>query len=310
MARQPKKGLEYFPMDVSVFQDIKIRKLIKYQGSNAFSIYSYLLCLIYKDGYYMKYDPDLAFIVSEFTGFDEEYISRVFNCCLDVDLFHKELFLSHKIITSKGIQERFSYVMKSLNRVSVINVFNLISWEETRVSSQEIPISSEEIGISSEEMAISSQVSTQRKEKKRKEKKIKGKEIKKEKINIPKSNPEILKSNKEKLPFSYPEIISLYHTKCPKMPRVELLHDARKTAIKNRFTDFNMLGFQTMFSNAGESSFLNGDNDRNWIANFDWLLKPVNFTKVLEGNFKNINRNGNSKANAKSFAKNGYQEAL
>ena len=303
MARQPKKGLEYFPMDVNVFQDIKIRKLIKYQGSNAFSIYSYLLCLIYKDGYYMKYDPDLAFIVSEFTGFDEKYISTVFNCCLDVDLFHKELFISHKIITSKGIQERFSFVTKSLNRVSVINDFNLISWEETGVSSQEIAISSEEIGISSEEMAISSEVSTQRKEKKRKENKTKG--ISKSKTPSNKSN-----STKEKLPFSYTEIISLYHAKCPKMPRVELLHEARKTAIKNRFTDFNILGFQTMFSNAGESSFLNGDNDRNWIANFDWLLKPVNFTKVLEGNFKNLNRNGNSKSNTKSFAKNGYQEAL
>jgi len=303
MARQPKKGLEYFPMDVNVFQDIKIRKLIKYQGSNAFSIYSYLLCLIYKDGYYMKYDPDLSFIVSEFTGFDEEYIARVFNCCLDVDLFHKELFISHKIITSKGIQERFSFVTKSLNRVSVIKDFNLISWEETGVSSQEIAISSEEIGISSQEKAISSQVSTQRKEKEIKENKRKG-------ISNSKAPSKNTKPSKEILPFSFAEIISLYHAKCPKMPRVELIHEARKTAIKNRFTDFNMQGFQTMFSNAGESSFLNGDNDRNWIANFDWLLKPVNFIKVLEGNFKNINRNGNSKANAKSFAKNGYQEAL
>ena len=77
MARTSKIGLEYFPMDIDIFSDIKIRKLIKYQGGKAISIYALLLCNIYKNGYYMEWDDDVPFIISEQTGFDEEYILDV-----------------------------------------------------------------------------------------------------------------------------------------------------------------------------------------------------------------------------------------
>ena len=51
MGRNVKKGLDYFPFDVDFFQDIKIRKLIKYQRGKAVTVYALLLCLIYKNGY-------------------------------------------------------------------------------------------------------------------------------------------------------------------------------------------------------------------------------------------------------------------
>lgn len=35
------------------------------------------------------------------------------------------------------------------------------------------------------------------------------------------------------------------------------------------------------------SSFLNGENDKKWIATFDWIILPNNFIKVLEGNYDN-----------------------
>ena len=34
-----------------------------------------------------------------------------------------------------------------------------------------------------------------------------------------------------------------------------------------------------------ESSFLKGQNNKNWTITFDWLIKPSNFIKVLEGNY-------------------------
>lgn len=48
MGRKKKIGLEYFPMDVDMFQDIKIRKLIKRQGGKAVVVYTLLLCFIYR----------------------------------------------------------------------------------------------------------------------------------------------------------------------------------------------------------------------------------------------------------------------
>lgn len=107
MGRNRKVGLDYFPMDVDFFQDIRIRKLIKYQGGKAVTVYALLLCIIYKQGYYVRWDDELPFIISEQTGFEEAYIQEVFKCCLIVGLFSKELYDSDKVITSKGIQERW-----------------------------------------------------------------------------------------------------------------------------------------------------------------------------------------------------------
>lgn len=107
MGRNRKLGLDYFPMDVDFFQDIRIRKLIKYQGGKAVTVYALLLCIIYKQGYYVRWDDELPFIISEQTGFEEAYIQEVFKCCLIVGLFYKKLYDSDKVITSKGIQERW-----------------------------------------------------------------------------------------------------------------------------------------------------------------------------------------------------------
>ena len=51
MGRKNKIGLEYFPFDIDFFSDLKIRKLIKYQGGKAVTVYALLLCIIYKQGY-------------------------------------------------------------------------------------------------------------------------------------------------------------------------------------------------------------------------------------------------------------------
>ena len=42
---------------------------------------------------------------------------------------------------------------------------------------------------------------------------------------------------------------------------------------------------------ATQSPFLNGLNNRNWIATFDWIFRPNNFPKILEGNYDNGNHN-------------------
>ena len=50
------------------------------------------------------------------------------------------------------------------------------------------------------------------------------------------------------------------------------------------------------------SSFLKGQNNKNWTITFDWLIKPNNFTKVLEGNYrdKGDSNNGGIEQNIKS----------
>ena len=144
MGRNREIGLSYFPFSVDTFSDIKVRKLIKYQGGKAVTVYALLLCLIYKRGYYMRWDEELPFIVSEQTGFEEAYIQEVINSCLALGLFSKELYDSDRVLTSKGIQTRYSEAMNFFRRKTEIIAFSLISSEENRISSAFMPINSAE----------------------------------------------------------------------------------------------------------------------------------------------------------------------
>ncbi|WP_313386924.1 DUF4373 domain-containing protein [Chishuiella sp.] len=150
MARPKKVGLDYFPLDIDFFEDIKIRKLIKYLGSKSISIYTYMLCKIYKEGYFIKWDTELPFIVSEATGSKEEYVNEVLKFCLKNHLFSEELYNKHNILSSKGIQERYKLICITAKRKFNISKYNLVNSEETLVNSEETLVNSEETLVNSE----------------------------------------------------------------------------------------------------------------------------------------------------------------
>jgi predicted phage replisome organizer len=96
----------------------------------------------------------------------------------------------------------------------------------------------------------------------------------------------------------YKSLVDLYHTICKSFPSVRSLSDARKKAIKARLKTYSVEDFKIVFENAEASSFLKGKNDRNWQANFDWLIKDANFVKVLEGNYADRERKNSVPGNA------------
>lgn len=86
--------------------------------------------------------------------------------------------------------------------------------------------------------------------------------------------------------IDYMAIKELYNTLCPSFPSCVTMSEARKKAIKARFTSgYTMEHFRELFLKAESSSFLKGHNGRNWIASFDWLIKDSSMAKVLSGNF-------------------------
>jgi hypothetical protein len=85
----------------------------------------------------------------------------------------------------------------------------------------------------------------------------------------------------------YEFIISNYHTLCPKMSKVEKLTDKREGFINARYGEYGMEKITQVLRMAGESNFLNGVNDRAWKADIEWLMRPENFVKVMEGKYKN-----------------------
>lgn len=83
----------------------------------------------------------------------------------------------------------------------------------------------------------------------------------------------------------YQGVLDAYHECCPSFPAVIKLSETRKRAIKARLKDYGLEEIKRAFSLAGQSDFLKGSSG--WQASFDWLMKPANMTKVLEGNYTN-----------------------
>lgn len=87
------------------------------------------------------------------------------------------------------------------------------------------------------------------------------------------------------------EIVNLYHEICKSYPRLRGVSENRRKAITARCKIYSIDDFRIVFQNAENSRFLKGGNDRNWSANFDWMMKDTNFVKILEGRY-NGKRNG------------------
>jgi hypothetical protein len=68
------------------------------------------------------------------------------------------------------------------------------------------------------------------------------------------------------------------------------LSDSRKKAIKARLNDFGLEEVKRAFVLTEQSSFLKGSSG--WQASFDWLMKPANIMKVLEGNYEDKHKSG------------------
>ena len=154
MGRNVKQGFNYFSLDVDIFSDIKIRKLIKNHSGRALSVYICVLAFIYRNGYYVLNDEDFGFIVSEQTGDKVEFIEAVLDYCVKVGLFSAEMF-EQGVYTSKGVQERYLAMCKASRRNIVFSEYTLISSEEMGINSEEIAINSEKTPIKKSKVNIS-----------------------------------------------------------------------------------------------------------------------------------------------------------
>ena len=95
----------------------------------------------------------------------------------------------------------------------------------------------------------------------------------------------------KRFPVAYQEVADLYNRLCPSLSRVTALSDARKKAIKARLKKYSLKDLSRAFAMAEESDFLKGANNRDWSANFDWILKDANLAKILDGNYANRVKN-------------------
>lgn len=79
------------------------------------------------------------------------------------------------------------------------------------------------------------------------------------------------------------EFISLYHDVCKSLPKIRVVTDTRKKAIKTLLSKISLEEIKEAFEIIEKTPFLKGDNDRGWKPNIEFLAKHDNIVKILEG---------------------------
>jgi hypothetical protein len=100
----------------------------------------------------------------------------------------------------------------------------------------------------------------------------------------------------------YKYIKDIYNAICVSFPKLSVLSDRRIKSIQARLNKYSVDDFKTLFEKAEASDFLKGANNRDWRANFDWLIKDSNMAKVLDGNYDN-NKGAKKKSDDSHIAK-------
>lgn len=73
-----------------------------------------------------------------------------------------------------------------------------------------------------------------------------------------------------------------------RMPQIHRLNRTRIALIEARLLEYDgdTRKIRDAFEQAFASPYLNGAGKRHWVADFDWILRPENFSRVLDGSFK------------------------
>lgn len=103
-------------------------------------------------------------------------------------------------------------------------------------------------------------------------------------------NPQIKQNNIKQ--NNIKRVVDEYTNLCIRLSKPRKLTDQRKRAINSRIKEYDLETVFLVIKKVSESDFLNGENERKWFADFDWIFKPSNFVKILEDKYKNKNNPG------------------
>lgn len=111
-----------------------------------------------------------------------------------------------------------------------------------------------------------------------------------------KSNPDGLLVGVKPPTCPHQQIIELYHEVLPMCPRVQQWTDQRQAMLKTRWCESverqSLNWWREFFTYVAQSNFLTGHSAPRgdvppFVADLEWLVRPKNFVKVLEGRYEN-----------------------
>ena len=167
MARPYKAGLDYFPLDVDFFtNNKKIKNLRRAHGTIGVLTYLNLLCKVYSNGYYYRFDDieELSMDIAEEIANAQlrsvsTSVTETINYLVGRGILSQELF-ERGIISGEALQEQYVLSAYKAKRQLKMDVHCLV---DVNVVIQKRKVNSEEIGVNSEETKINAEIGTQSK---------------------------------------------------------------------------------------------------------------------------------------------------
>ena len=99
-----------------------------------------------------------------------------------------------------------------------------------------------------------------------------------------------INKNKNKNKNRIENIKNIYNEYCTFLPKVQKITEKRKIAINKLLKEISEEQFTEICIIANDSDFLTGNNDRNWKADFDFIIRPEKAVSILEGKYNNKKR--------------------
>jgi len=162
MARPVSESLEYFPMDVSFYEDPKILLVEEEYGIEGGYVAARMLCFIYQQGYYLTWNDLMPVIYARKIGhgIPSSRISEIISSMVKYGLLSKQMFDRYSILTSYGIQKRWIKIIRDAKRKADIEPKYYLGMRDNSSMSEFPP---EETIINSEETKGEPEGSTQSK---------------------------------------------------------------------------------------------------------------------------------------------------
>lgn len=135
MSRTQEQGIDYFPFAVDFFSDNTIRILKARYGTDGIAICVFLFCMIYREGFYIKADNDLPYIISAELNISVGTVQQVMTFLTERSLLTSILLDPDTILTSDGIQSRWQRAIASRAAKTPIEVDSriwLLAEKDTR----------------------------------------------------------------------------------------------------------------------------------------------------------------------------------
>lgn len=302
MFKSESDSAAYFQHSANLRNDIRVRAVRRKFGNEGYAVMVYLFELMTeKPEFKLEFSPiDRELLAADFEV-DTEWLNDFVFYCEEVQLFNinidentlssdflKEIFRPLFGLRQKRSEQQRNNVMKRWNaKNTTVNngipndttVNNGIPWNTVEKSRVEKSIGEERIGedteLNKEDNSLDANASTSSE---------KTDDAQGESFNK-KGFIEFFNKTMEESGAS--------------IPRIESIKGRREAAIKARISEFGKAKVMRAIEIAAKSQFLNGGGEKAFIASCDWIMRPNNFPKVVEGNYNNINihTNGDSKPN-------------